>query len=265
LADIAHDEARRLMEAAFANLLDPNEPVSALSRFYAADCLQEVDGERMDYAQFLDHARQIRASTRSAKVRFEALATEGLAIAAIYTVASVSQKGEAANLEVFAFLTVADGKIASLKELTRVMREDAGASAPPASALPRSGGSALGREEAAALLNGAFACLLDPREDAGNLDRYFSPSYVQDVDGEHMDYTHFLDHARTLKALVVDSSTIADIHLIEAEKADGGRLSTKVFAFFFVEDGRIGRVRELTRLVRGDAADRDLGSRRSDA
>jgi hypothetical protein len=132
------------------------------------------------------------------------------------------------------------------------------------------------REEAVALLNGAFASLLDPREDAENLDRYFSASYVQDVDGARMDYAHFLDHARTLKAalrsasatieaLVVDGSTIADIHLVEAEKTDGRRLATKVFAFFFVEGRKIAGVQEMTRLVRGDAADRDLGSRRSGA
>ena len=115
MADISRDEARRLMEAAFASLIDPTEPLSALSSFYAANCVQQIDGERMDYAQFLEHAQQIKASTRSAKVRFQALITEDSTSAAIYTVASVSQKGEAASLEVIAFLTVADGKI----ELTR--------------------------------------------------------------------------------------------------------------------------------------------------
>jgi hypothetical protein len=69
----------------------------------------------------------------------------------------------------------------------------------------------------------------------------------------------------TIETLVVDSSTIADIHLIKAKKTDGGQLATRVFAFFFVEGGKIAGVRELTRLVRGDAADRGLGSRRSGA
>jgi hypothetical protein len=35
--------------------------------------------------------------------------------------------------------------------------------------------------------------------------------------------------------------------------------------FVFVEGRKIAGVQELTRLVRGDAADRDLGSRRSGA
>jgi hypothetical protein len=69
----------------------------------------------------------------------------------------------------------------------------------------------------------------------------------------------------TIETLVVDGPTIADIHLVEAEKTDRARLLTEVFAFFFVEDGKIARVNELTRLVQGGAADRDLGSRRSPA
>jgi ketosteroid isomerase-like protein len=275
VANLTHDDALRLMEAAFASLIDRQEPVEALSRFYAQDCVQEVDGEWMAYPQFLDHARRIKASIRSAQVRFEALAVDGAAIAAIYRVESLSQNGEAGTLKVIAFLTVADGKIASVKELTHILRQDVVARPPPFTPIASSG-PALSRGAALAVLEGAFACLLDPREPAASLDRYFSPSYVQEVDGARMDYGHFLDHAQTLKAalrsasarvdtLVVDGSTIADIHLVEAEKTDGGRLATRVFAFFVVEDGKIVGVNELTRLVHGDAADRDLGSRRSGA
>ena len=133
----------------------------------------------------------------------------------------------------------------------------------------------LSRDEARALIEGALATLLDPQQDVGKLSCYFAPDYVQDVDGKRLDYAGFIDHARVLKAclrgggvtietLIVDGNTIADIHVIEAEKTNGDSFRSKVIAFFTVRDGKIVRVDELTHLLRGADADRDLGSRTSD-
>ena len=132
----------------------------------------------------------------------------------------------------------------------------------------------LSKEEARALIEGALASLLDPRQDVGNLSRYFAPEYVQDVDGKRLDYPGFIHHARVLKThlrrgratietLIVDGDTIADIHVIDAEKIDGNSVRTKVIAFFTVRDGKIVRVDELTRLLHGADEDRDMGSRTS--
>jgi ketosteroid isomerase-like protein len=95
---------------------------------------------------------------------------------------------------------------------------------------------------------------------------------VQNVDGESLCFNGFIEHARALKTslrhdcatierLVVDGHTIADIHLIDAEKTNGDKIRVKVIAFFTVKDGKIVRVDELTHLLEGDEADRDLGSR----
>ena len=43
----------------------------------------------------------------------------------------------------------------------------------------------LGRDEARALIENAFASLLDPQQDAEDLSRYFAPNYVQIVDGKN--------------------------------------------------------------------------------
>jgi ketosteroid isomerase-like protein len=130
----------------------------------------------------------------------------------------------------------------------------------------------LSRDEARALIEGALASLLNPREDVADLSRYFAPDYIQDVDGKRLDYAGFIDHARALKThlrggrvtietLLVDGDTIADIHVIEAENTNGGSIRTKVIAFFTVRDGKIVRVDELTHLLHGAEEDRDMGSR----
>lgn len=132
----------------------------------------------------------------------------------------------------------------------------------------------LSKHEARALIEGAIASLLDPRQSVEHLSEYFAPDYVQDVDGKRLDYAGFLDHARALKAhlrggrvaieaLIVEGDTIADIHVVEAEKTNGDSIRTKVIAFFTVRDGRIVRVDELTRMLHGADEDRDLSSRTS--
>jgi len=135
----------------------------------------------------------------------------------------------------------------------------------------------LSKDQARALIEGAVTSLLDPRQDAAALSRYFAPDYVQEVDGKRLDYAGFIDHARVLKThlqdgratmtietLIVDGDTIADIHVVDVEKANGDRIRTKVIAFFTVRDGRIVRVDELTHLLEGAEQYRDMGSRTSD-
>jgi len=132
----------------------------------------------------------------------------------------------------------------------------------------------LSKEEARTLIENAVSSMLDPQQDAATLSRYFASDYVQDVDGKRLDYDGFIDHARVLKthlrsgratieSLIVDGDTIADIHVIDAEKINGSRIRTKVIAFFSLRDGKIVRVDELTHLLDGEEEDRDMGSRTS--
>ena len=134
--------------------------------------------------------------------------------------------------------------------------------------------SRLSKEQARALIENALASLLDPRQDAESLSRFFAADYVQDVDGKRLDFRGFIDHARTLKTslrsaratienFVVDGMTIADIHVVEGEKTNGDTIRAKVIAFYAVRDGKIVRVEELTHLLQGSDEDRDMGSRTS--
>ncbi|HXW26308.1 MAG TPA: nuclear transport factor 2 family protein, partial [Xanthobacteraceae bacterium] len=68
-----------------------------------------------------------------------------------------------------------------------------------------------------------------------------------------------------IETLIVDGDTIADIHVVEAEKTNGDSIRTKVIAFFTVRGGKIVRVDELTHLLHGADEDRDMGSRTSGA
>jgi ketosteroid isomerase-like protein len=122
MTGLDNDQARALLSEAFANLLDPGEDVETLSRYFSPACVQDVDGERMDYARFLDHARAIKRAIRSARVTFEALIVEGSTIADIHIVESERTDGARTRLKVIAFNTVDQGKIVRVDELTRLMQ-----------------------------------------------------------------------------------------------------------------------------------------------
>lgn len=101
---------------------------------------------------------------------------------------------------------------------------------------------------------------------------YFSPEYIQHVDGKTINYAQFIKHLheqrKTLASIKVTFLTIAsegDIvfsnHLITATKHDGAELQGKVIAQFTVKDGKIVGCDELTLMLTGSKKDKDLGSR----
>ncbi|OKH89660.1 nuclear transport factor 2 family protein [Thalassospira sp. TSL5-1] len=127
-------------------------------------------------------------------------------------------------------------------------------------------------QDAQNLLETLFETLTDQSVPTENLTAFFTPDYVQIVDGKKLDLTAFLQHADTLRhtliktdirfeKIITDGNTIADIHFVHAQKKNGETIHIKVIAFYTLHKGRICRVEELTYLMEGTADDRDLGSR----
>ena len=112
-------------------------------------------------------------------------------------------------------------------------------------------------------------------KDIGNLaivKKYFSPDYIQIVDGKQIDFEEFYEHLKVLKAatksITVTIKSIAEgdncvhtQHIARAIKNDGSVSEFEVFACFQIEDGKIIRCEEMTRMIKGSNTDEDLGSR----
>ncbi|CAI1708003.1 SnoaL-like domain [Serratia quinivorans] len=101
---------------------------------------------------------------------------------------------------------------------------------------------------------------------------FFSEDYLQQVDGNTLDYAHFMQHMALLKqltrsmtleivAVAGQGDCVLTHHQVRVEKRDGGRSLVKVLAHFTVRDGKICACDELTQLLEGERGDRDLGSR----
>ena len=103
------------------------------------------------------------------------------------------------------------------------------------------------------------------------IDRYFSPAYVQHVDGKTLNFAAFRDHIRELKKIstnlrftiehmVAEGDKVMEIHRVEGEKRAGGAFAARLFSLWVIKGGKIVLCDEISRLESGAAEDRDLGS-----
>ncbi len=100
---------------------------------------------------------------------------------------------------------------------------------------------------------------------------YFSKDYIQHVDGKTLNYTDFVNHMKaqktilasasvSFKYIIVEGSTVATLHFVDALKRDGTSLRVQVNAVFQVKDHQFILCDELTRLIQGSKGDENVGS-----
>jgi ketosteroid isomerase-like protein len=108
------------------------------------------------------------------------------------------------------------------------------------------------------------------------IDRYFSPAYVQHVDGRTLNFAGFRDHVRELKKIltnlrftvehmVAEGDKVMEIHRVQGDKRAGGSFAVRLFSLWIIQDGKIVLCDEISRLESGGEEDRDLGSRTSES
>lgn len=104
------------------------------------------------------------------------------------------------------------------------------------------------------------------------LERYFSLSYVQNVNKATMGFDEFVSHIAAQKKViasmevafddfVIQGNKVAERHRVFATKKDGGTIEASVIAIWTIEGGKITRCDELTHMLKGSKEDEDLGER----
>lgn len=113
-------------------------------------------------------------------------------------------------------------------------------------------------------LNDLFAGKLAPAE-------IFSADYQQHTDGNTLDYEGFIQHLNHVRAQVsriafrVEQACctphmLADRHRVTITKTNGQTSDIEVYMFARLRDGKIWRIDEVTRVIKGDHADKSLAS-----
>lgn len=111
--------------------------------------------------------------------------------------------------------------------------------------------------------------LVNPRFGEETIMHFFSPDYVQHVDGKTIHLPEFVTHVKALKeatlsitvtfdTLIQEGNTVFSNHRVVAQMRDGRINKAHVMAEFRIANGKISYCDELTHVVGND---KDLGSR----
>lgn len=113
--------------------------------------------------------------------------------------------------------------------------------------------------------------LENPVFDQALIERYFSKNYIQLVDRQQLNYDQFVLHIRKLKEKVAEQkieiihhaengNIIFTHHIAKSVLKDGSTVRHKVLAEFTIQDGKIIQCDELTLMLEGSLAEKNLGS-----
>ncbi|MGE8513690.1 MAG: hypothetical protein ACN6N7_13365 [Chryseobacterium culicis] len=103
------------------------------------------------------------------------------------------------------------------------------------------------------------------------IEKYFSKNYIQFVDRQQLHYEEFVLHIKKLKEKVAEQKIefishaennhiIFTHHVVHSKLKDGSFVIHKVLAEFTIQNNKIIRCDELTVVLEGNQAEKNLGS-----
>ncbi|MBP1164443.1 MULTISPECIES: hypothetical protein [unclassified Chryseobacterium] len=103
------------------------------------------------------------------------------------------------------------------------------------------------------------------------IEKYFSKNYIQFVDRQQLNYEEFVLHIKKLKEKVAEqkiefishaenNNIIFTHHVVHSKLKDGSFVIHKVLAEFTIQNNKIIRCDELTVVLEGNQAEKNLGS-----
>ncbi|MCA4821853.1 MAG: nuclear transport factor 2 family protein [Serratia rubidaea] len=102
----------------------PQHQPAAIAAFFADDYRQTVDGQSLDYAQFVSHMALLKQITRRMTLRVQALAAQDDSVLSHHRVEVEKCDGTRSEIQVMAHFILRDGKIIACDELTRQLSGD---------------------------------------------------------------------------------------------------------------------------------------------
>lgn len=125
--------------------------------------------------------------------------------------------------------------------------------------------------EAKQLVKDAVIYALETRDPNMDYSKYVASNFINPIDGNVFNYSEWVQHQKDIKSqiksmtptfdsMIAEGNQVAAIFHIKLIKNDGSELEVKDMAFFKIENRKIVYVEELTRLVKGDVRDKNIGS-----
>ena len=115
---------RRTVLEALAIISEPAHSPERIASWFAPDYQQQVDGQVLDYAQFLIHMATLKTHTRRMTIDVKAIADNGDRVLTHHQVSVTKPDGKTSLIEVLAHFQCREGRIVRCDELTRLLTGD---------------------------------------------------------------------------------------------------------------------------------------------
>jgi ABC-type antimicrobial peptide transport system ATPase subunit len=121
------------------------------------------------------------------------------------------------------------------------------------------------------LVRDAVTYVLENQNANMDYSKYVSKDFINPIDGNTFDYDQWVAHQKNIKSMlksmkptfnfmVAEGNNVFAIYHIKLIKNDGSELEVKDMALFKIKDNKIIYCEELTRLVKGNEVDKNIGS-----
>lgn len=131
--------------------------------------------------------------------------------------------------------------------------------------------TSLSPAESEALVKKAVKYALLNRNPDLDYGRYVAKNFVNVVDGNTFNFEEWVAHQKHIKSIttsmrpifkwiIAKEDEVAVLFHIHLTKSDGSQLEVKDMGFFKIKNHKIVYVEEITRLVKGDESDKNIGS-----
>ena len=104
-----------------AVITNPIHDENEITAFFSLNYQQLVDGNTLDYVDFIKHMATLKQQTKHMELAIKAIVAEGDTVFTHHFVDVEKIQGEKSQFEVFAQFTLLSGKIIRCEELTRMV------------------------------------------------------------------------------------------------------------------------------------------------
>lgn len=119
-----HRSSDVVLAALHKVVANPEHQPALIAELFSRDYRQNVDGNALNYEQFIQHVELLKQITRSMTLEILAIVAEGEVVFTHHIVNVEKRDGNRSQTRVLAHFTVREGQIQSCDELTQLLVGD---------------------------------------------------------------------------------------------------------------------------------------------
>lgn len=115
------EESKEFIREVFRNVIEDMHATEAtVGKYFSKEYVQYVDGEMLDYDDFVAHMKAQKKALKSVNVRFKHIIVEDDKVATVHTIDAIKNDGSTIKAQINALFQIKNGKLVLCDELTHM-------------------------------------------------------------------------------------------------------------------------------------------------